>query len=256
MTPLRVEGVGFGYGTHRVLHDVSLCVEAGEFLAIVGPNGSGKSTLLRLIAGLERPGTGRIEVMGKPTTAYSRRAFARHVALLTQGTGVPPALIARDMVAMGRHARQGFLSRRSAEDDAAIDRALAEMEVADLAHRRMAELSGGQVQRMRMAMVLAQGGELMLLDEPTTFLDLRHQYGLLRRARRAAREGRAVVAVLHDFTQASLYADRIALMHQGRIVGLGTPAGVLTETAIYRVFGVRTRGVEMGGAVFHIPAEL
>ncbi|MDB6454260.1 ABC transporter ATP-binding protein [Falsirhodobacter sp. 20TX0035] len=255
MHPLEVCSASFGYGARPVLHGVSLSVAAGEFVAVVGPNGSGKSTLMRLMAGLERPASGTVRVMGRDIATFSRRRFARHVALLTQGSGVPQAMVARDMVAMGRHCHQGFLNRRSAADDDVIDAALAEMEVADLALRRMGELSGGQVQRMRMAMVLAQGGEVLLLDEPTTFLDLRHQYGLLRRAKRAARDGRAVVAVLHDFTQASIYADRIALMQDGRMVGVGTPAGVLTEAAIHRVFGVRTHGVRIQGAVIHLPVD-
>lgn len=253
---LEARGLCFGYRGRPVVRGVSLALRAGEFLAVVGPNGCGKSTLLRLMAGLERPEAGAVSLQGCALRSWPRRALARHLAMLPQAASLPEALIARDLVAMGRHPWQGFLDRRSAADTAAIAEALARMEVADLADRPLGALSGGQRQRVRMAMVLAQGGEVLLLDEPTSFLDLRHQHGILAQARLLARQGRAVVAVLHDFSQAALYADRIALMHEGRLLGVGPAADVLTEAAVETAFGLRTRRHELGGALIHLPADL
>lgn len=245
--------VDFGIGARRILQGLSFDVRAGEFLAIVGPNGCGKSTTLKLTAGLQRPRAGTIAINGDDIGQLGRREMARRIAFLTQASFAPPNMTVFDLVALGRFAHQGLLSRRSDEDEAQIAAALDAMEVTELQDRRVGELSGGQLQRCRMAMVLAQDSSVLLLDEPTTYLDLRHQYGILDIARAQARAGRAVIAVLHDFTQASLYADRIAVMHQGRLVQLGQPAEVLTETVIAEVFGVQIRAVEAHGALFHIP---
>jgi len=252
-TGLELQSVAFGYGRVPLLTDLSLAAHAGEFLAIVGPNGCGKSTTLKLMAGLNAPASGRILVGGRDMREYTRKTLARHVALLTQQSFAPPNMSVYDLVAMGRFAHQNLLSRRSREDEAKIAEAMLAMHVQSLQTRRVGELSGGQLQRCRMAMTLAQDSEILLLDEPTTFLDLKYQYGILERAREQAHAGRTVIAVLHDFTQASIYADRVAVMHEGRLVQVGAPADVLTTDVVAEVFGVRTRTVTAHGAVFHVP---
>ncbi|MBE3637197.1 ABC transporter ATP-binding protein [Mangrovicoccus algicola] len=253
--PVILERLSFGYGRGRLLEDISLSVRRGEVLALVGPNGSGKSTLLRLMAGLLQPVAGRVLICGENAARLSRRAYARRVALLSQQGGAPGAIRVRDLVAMGRFPHQGWLRRASAADRAAVAQAMEDAEVAALAGRPVNTLSGGQAQRARMAMTLAQGGDVLLLDEPTTYLDLRHQFGLLGRARRAAAEGRAVVAVLHDFSLASLYADRLAVLHEGRLDGIGPAAQVLDAAALARVFGVSARLLRDGPAIFPVPRD-
>ncbi|SMO87117.1 ABC transporter ATP-binding protein [Paracoccus laeviglucosivorans] len=247
------EAVDFGFRDRAVLHGLSFQAYPGEFLAIVGPNGCGKSTTLKLMAGLHQPVAGRILIDGADLHGIGRKALSRQVALLTQASLAPPNMTVGDLVAMGRFAHQTLLGRRTAVDAAQIARAMQRMEVEELRDRRIGELSGGQLQRCRMAMALAQDAPILLLDEPTTYLDLRYQFGILEAARAEARAGRTVVAVLHDFTHASLYADRVAVMDDGRLARLGPPADVLTEELVEKVFDVRTRAVVAHGAVFHIP---
>jgi ABC-type cobalamin/Fe3+-siderophores transport system ATPase subunit len=253
---IELEKIWFGFGQVSVLHDVDLVAEPGEMLAIVGPNGCGKSTTLKLMAGLYRPNGGTLRIGGTDIGALSRKALAQQVGFLTQQGAVPPNISVYDLVAMGRFAHQNLLSRRSREDEAKIAEAMQAMQIQSLQERRVGQLSGGQLQRCRMAMTLAQDSAVLLLDEPTTFLDLKYQYGILERAREQARQGRTVVTVLHDFTQASLYADKVAMMHEGRLVRVGPPAEVLSEDVIADVFGVRTKSVLAHGAVFHVPESL
>ena len=251
-----LDSVRFAFGHTPNLHGISFDALPGEFLAIVGPNGCGKSTALKIIAGLLHPAQGAVLIDGQSTRSLSAKALARQVALLTQASAVPPYLSVYDLVAMGRFAHQTLLSRRSREDEAKIAEAMFAMDVQSLQTKRVGELSGGQLQRCRMAMTLAQDSAVLLLDEPTTYLDLKYQYGILEKAREQARDGRTVIAVLHDFTHASLFADRVAVMHEGTLAAIGKPADVLDEDTVGRVFDVRTRAVQAHGAVFHVPVSV
>lgn len=257
-TQMNVEftNVGFGFRNKPIIHDLTLHAVPGEFLAIVGPNGSGKSTTLKLLAGLHRCLSGTINIGGRDAANLHRRELALRVACLTQSGAVPPELTVTELVAMGRFAHQGFFNRRSPQDDLRVADAMQVMNVTELAARRVGSLSGGQLQRCRMAMTLAQDCPILLLDEPTTYLDLKYQHAILQTARSQARAGRTVIAVLHDFTQASIYADRIAVMQHGRLACLGRPAEVLTEELVSDVFGIDTRVVKVDGAVFHLPSDM
>jgi ABC-type cobalamin/Fe3+-siderophores transport system ATPase subunit len=162
-------------------------------------------------------------------------------------------MVVTDLVGMGRFAHEGWLSRGTRDDQAHIETAMRTMSVSDLAERRVGELSGGQLQRCRMAMALAQDAGILLLDEPTNHLDLKHQYALLETAREQAANSRAVIAVLHDLTHASLYADRIILMDGGKVVADGSAAEVLTCANIDDVYGIRTTSHTFGRAIVHLP---
>lgn len=253
---LTLANVGFGYAGKAVLDDVSFHVRPGEFLAIIGPNGCGKSTALKLMAGLIRPDRGEVRLDDRPVAAIPRRRLARRLTMLAQSNEAPDGMIVRDLVGLGRFAHEGWLRRDTPEDRRHVDDAMRLMEVEALADRRIGELSGGQLQRCRMAMTLAQDAAVMLLDEPTNHLDLRHQYALLKVARSQASRGRAVVAVLHDLTHASLHADRIVLMQEGRVVADGAPADVLTADTVEAVYGIRTVAMPFGRAVVHLPESM
>jgi iron complex transport system ATP-binding protein len=215
-----------------LVEDVSLRVEPGSLLAVVGPNGAGKSTLLRLLAGELDPTGGDVRVHGTPISAWPARALARVRAVMPQQTVLQFAFTAREVVAMGRSPHR---------DDAAgpVERALRRTETAELAPRSFPTLSGGEQARVTLARVLAQEPEILLLDEPTASLDVRHSELALRLARRLADGGRAVVAALHDLNAAARYADEIAVLKHGRLVALGTPWRVLTEDVLHDVFGHR-----------------
>jgi len=254
-TDVRLSQLSFSYGRTPVLSEISLTASAGEFLAIVGPNGCGKSTALKLVAGLYRPASGAVYIGDTPVTGLSRKQLAHQVALLTQAGTAPVNMTVRDLIGMGRFAHQSLLSRRSREDEAKIAEAMFAMDVQSLHDRRVGELSGGQLQRCRMAMTLAQDSSVLLLDEPTTYLDLKYQYGILEKARDQARRGKTVIAVLHDFTQAALYADRVAVFHQGRLHGIGKPDEVLTTETVREVFDVATFAVQSHGITIHLPEQ-
>lgn len=223
-----------------VVHDASLTLRPGQVTVLVGPNGSGKSTLLRTVARLQRPRTATLTVDGTDGLALTSREFSRRVALLTQGRPTPSGLTVRDVVEFGRYPYRGRWGRADPEGPAAVDRALAMTGVADLAERGAEHLSGGQLQRVWLAGCLAQETGVLLLDEPTTYLDLRYQIELLDLVRDLADDhGIAVGAVLHDLDQAAALADRIVLLHEGRIVADGLPDDVLTAQRLTATYGIR-----------------
>jgi iron-chelate-transporting ATPase len=244
-TALVADGVSVSYGAVDVVHDARLELVPGCVTALVGPNGSGKSTLLRTAARLQRARTGTLSLEQTADDApadglaLSVRDFARRVALLTQGRPVPSGLSVRDVVGFGRYPHRGRWGRADPGGAAAVDDALRLTGVDDLADRGVDQLSGGQLQRVWLASCLAQQTGVLLLDEPTTYLDLRYQVELLDLVRDLADESRiAVGVVLHDLDQAAALADTVVLLHEGRVRATGTPADVLTPALLSEVWGI------------------
>lgn len=238
---LSATGVTVAYDGVDVVHDASLTLRPGEVTVLVGPNGSGKSTLLRTIARLQRPRTATLVIDADTDgLTLSPREFSRRVALLTQGRPTPGGLTVRDVVEFGRYPYRGRWGRADPGGRAAVDRALAMTGVAELAERGAEHLSGGQLQRVWLAGCLAQETGVLLLDEPTTYLDLRYQIELLDLVRDLADDhGIAVGAVLHDLDQAAALADRIVLLHEGRIIADGLPEDVLEARRLTDTYGIR-----------------
>jgi iron complex transport system ATP-binding protein len=237
---LEARGLMLRAGGRTLLDDVSLWLDAGERVALVGPNGAGKSSLLRILAGEWRPHAGTVSLKGKRLAAYAPRTLARHRAVLSQSVHVAFPFTVAEVVAMGAP------DRRGAALDALVVSALAQVDLAAFGHRVITTLSGGEQQRTHLARVLVQlacgeaahGPGLLLLDEPTASLDLRHQLDVLDAVRRCAERGVAVIAVLHDLNLAALFADRIIVLHGGRIAAEGRPHETINEATLARVFGV------------------
>lgn len=239
---LSATGVTVAYEGVDVVHDAAVRLRPGEVTVLVGPNGSGKSTLLRTVARLQRPRTATLVIDDTDGLALTPREFSRRVALLTQGRPTPSGLTVRDVVEFGRYPYRGRWGRADPEGPAAVERALAMTGVDGLAERGAEHLSGGQLQRVWLAGCLAQETGVLLLDEPTTYLDLRYQIELLDLIRDLADDhGIAVGAVLHDLDQAAALADRIVLLHEGRIVADGLPDDVLTAERLTDVYGIRIK---------------
>ncbi|MFG3104913.1 ABC transporter ATP-binding protein [Streptomyces sp. NPDC048182] len=238
---LTAADVTVSYDGVDVVHDAALALRPGEVTVLVGPNGSGKSTLLRTIARLQRARTATLRIDGDTDgLALTSREFSRCVALLTQGRPTPGGLTVRDVVEFGRYPYRGRWGRPDPDGPAAVERALALTGVSDLADRGADHLSGGQLQRVWLASCLAQETGVLLLDEPTTYLDLRYQVELLDLVRDLADHHRiAVGVVLHDLDQAAAVADRITLLEAGRIVADGPPEEVLTPERLTAVYGIR-----------------
>ncbi|MFG3039205.1 ABC transporter ATP-binding protein [Streptomyces sp. NPDC048330] len=238
---LSATDVTVAYDGVDVVHGASLTLRPGEVTVLVGPNGSGKSTLLRTVARLQRPRTAALVIDGETDgLALSPREFSRHVALLTQGRPTPSGLTVRDVVDFGRYPYRGRWGRTDPGGRAAVDRALDLTGVTEFAERGVEHLSGGQLQRVWLAGCLAQETGVLLLDEPTTYLDLRYQVELLDLMRDLADDhGIAVGAVLHDLDQAAAVGDRIVLLDAGRIVADGLPEDVLTAERLTATYGIR-----------------
>ena len=242
MTSLQVEDLSLGYGSLTVVDRVSTAVPPGRVTAIVGANGCGKSTLLRGMARILTPTTGRVLLDGRPLTDLPTRQIARTLSLLPQGPSCPDGISVADLVGRGRTPHRQPWRGWTAEDEDAVAQALQLTGTADLAHRAVAELSGGQRQRVWLAMTLAQQTDLMLLDEPTTYLDLAHQIDLLELLRELnAGLGRTIVMVLHELNLAARYADHVIAMQDGRIATEGAPAQVFTAGVVEQVFGLRVQ---------------
>jgi iron complex transport system ATP-binding protein len=239
---LEVQQVTLAYQDRVVVSDLSLVVPAGRVSVIVGANASGKSTLLRAMARLLAPRSGRVLLDGRIIGDMPTREVATVLGLLPQSPQAPEGIAVADLVGRGRYPHQGWVRRWSAADDAAVAEALAATDTGDLADRPVDQLSGGQRQRVWIAMALAQRTDVLLLDEPTTFLDVAHQVEVLDLLTDLNRDrGTTIVAVLHDLNLAARYADHLFAMKDGRLVAQGDPRAVVTEELVAELFGMSAR---------------
>jgi cobalamin transport system ATP-binding protein len=239
---LALSHITAGYGPTAVLHDLCFKLMGGEVLAIVGPNGAGKSTLLRVACGSLRPSQGSIELLQRPLPSYHRRELARVVATVAQENRVAFRFTVLEIVLMGRSPHLGPFHLETHHDLAAARAAMERFDLLDLANRPIDELSGGERKRVFLARALAQQPRVMLLDEPTAFLDLRHMVQILIQFRRlCAQSDIAVAATMHDLNAAASYADRVLLLNGGTEIACGAPEEVLTARNVEQVYGVKVQ---------------
>jgi len=253
---IRLENAGFAYEGRDVLRGISFSINTGDFVGIVGPNGSGKTTLVRLLSGVIRPREGNIEIGGEDITRLSNRLLARTVAVVPQETSALFAFTIAEIVLMGRSPHLGALSFERREDIAIADKAMQAVDIAQFADRHINEVSGGEKQRAIIARALAQQPRIMLLDEPTAFLDLKHQAGIYRVLEKLNREREMTILVVsHSLNLAAQFCRRIIMLDKGGIAADGAPDEVLTRENIERVYDVKvriTRG-DTGGTPIIIP---
>jgi iron complex transport system ATP-binding protein len=239
---LSAEGLRLAYEGRTVVDRLDVAVPAGRVTAVVGPNACGKSTLLRALGRLLPPRAGTVHLDGHDIATVPTKALATRLGLLPQGPQAPDGITVAELVARGRHPHRRWYRPWSADDEEAVAAALTATGTTDLAHRPVDELSGGQRQRVWIALTLAQGTDVLLLDEPTTYLDVAHQLDVLDLLVELNRdEGRTVVLVLHDLNQALRYADHLVALRAGAVVAQGPPATVVTEALVAEVFGVTAR---------------
>lgn len=239
---LVASGLSAGYDNTEILHGLDLTVPPGKITVIVGANACGKSTFLRTISRLITPTAGQVLLDGKSIHRMPSRDLARTLGLLPQSPIAPEGITVADLVSRGRHPHQSLFSRWTRQDDEAVDSALSATKTFDLAEWPVDELSGGQRQRVWIAMALAQQTDILLLDEPTTFLDINHQIEVLDLLTDLNHtRGTTVVMVLHDLNLAARYADHLVALASGRVHKSGTPEAVLTEETVRQVFGLESR---------------
>ncbi|MBX8575843.1 Fe(3+) dicitrate ABC transporter ATP-binding protein FecE [Pseudomonas cichorii] len=241
MSILQAQQLDIGYGDTRIVQALSFSPPPGKVTALIGPNGCGKSTLLKAFARILTPQSGTLSLDGQAYAQLSPRELARKIAFLPQVLPIPEGVSVRQLVAYGRSPHNSLWGRLSGADRSSVDQALQRMELEALAERPLSDLSGGQRQRAWLAMVLAQDAAIVLLDEPTTYLDISHQVELLDLMRQLSVEGKTVITVLHDINQACRYADHLAVMQAGRLVASGTPDEVLDTELVSRVFDVQVQ---------------
>lgn len=235
---LRADAVTLRYDERTIAQDLSISVPDGSFTVIVGPNACGKSTMLRALSRLLKPANGQVILDGCNIQSMAAKDVARRLGLLPQSAIAPDGITVADLVARGRYPHQSFLRQWSRADEDAVSKAMAATNVTELSNRLVDELSGGQRQRVWVAMVLAQETPILLLDEPTTFLDIAHQIELLDLLSDLNDEGRTIVAVLHDLNHACRYASHLVAMKDGAIVASGLPAEIVTADLVETVFNL------------------
>ncbi|MBP2240957.1 iron complex transport system ATP-binding protein [Cytobacillus eiseniae] len=249
---IEVEGLSISFDNQPVLEEVSFSVKRGECLGIIGPNGSGKSTLLKLLSGVERLTSGWIEINGKRIEKYTRKELAKWLAVLQQESLPPIGFTVREVIEMGRFPFQNWLGEEATEMDQLIHSILDKMELNVLSDRYLENLSGGERQRVALGKTMAQQPKLLMLDEPTTYLDIGHQILLMDRIREWQQEDElTVISVLHDLNLAALYCDRLLLLHNGQVVAVGSPADIIRPELIEAVYG--TAPIVMEHPVYGLP---
>ena len=238
---LRADDLTLAYDHRVVAEDLGVRIADGSFTVIVGPNACGKSTLLKALARVLKPKAGAVYLDGQAIASYPSKYVAKQLGMLPQSPIVPGGIVVEELVARGRFAHQRLLRQWSPEDEKAVTEAMRLTEVSDLADRFVDELSGGQRQRVWLAMALAQQTGILLLDEPTTFLDLAHQFEVLDLCAELHDEGRTVVAVLHDLNHACRYATELIVLLAGKVIAQGPPAEVMTADLVEKVFDIPCR---------------
>jgi iron complex transport system ATP-binding protein len=255
MVSIAVDALDVQLGGRLVLREISTRLDAGMLIGVIGPNGAGKSTLARAMIGLVAPAGGRVMIDGAPLVSLGRAELARRIAYLPQGQQLGWPLSVARLVALGRLPHLAPFSRLSGEDRAAIDRAMARADVATLAGRTATELSGGERARALLARALAVEAPALIADEPLAALDPAHQLDVMALLAEESRQGRLVVAVLHDLTMAARFCQRLLLLSQGHLVADGTPAAVLTSALLAEAYGVRAWMGEAEGHRLVVPLE-
>lgn len=240
---LRIQNLCVEYPDKKVLRNVCMKAEAGEVTVLLGPNGCGKSTLLKTVCGILQKSNGEAVLNGENVFTLSRAELARKITYLAQSRQVPDITVRR-LVLHGRFPYLSYPRRYRAEDYSAAEAAIAQMGISDLAEKPMEQLSGGQRQKAYIAMALAQDTPVVLLDEPTTYLDISHQLQLIRQARTLAEQSKTVLMVVHDLDQAMNAADNIVVLHEGCVVTQGTPEEIYQSGKLETVFGIRLNRVK------------
>jgi iron complex transport system ATP-binding protein len=236
---LQIQSLSVHYGSRQILYNLDLTVQPGEILAVVGPNGAGKSTLIRAASGVLRPSSGRVVVNGFDLAALNDTQRARRLAVVPQDNQLPATFSVYQTVLLGRTPYLNWLGHSGPSDHAMTQLALEQTQMSAFAKRLVGDLSGGEKQRVLLARALAQDAPLLLLDEPTTYLDMQHQSSLLNLIRKLSQEkSLAVLIVLHDLNLASLYANRVALLVDGKLQAMGNPEQVLTSETLSAVYHV------------------
>ncbi|WP_101258225.1 ABC transporter ATP-binding protein [Streptomyces barkulensis] len=244
-TRLSGEGLTLAYDRRTIAEDLTVAIPDRSFTVVIGPNACGKSTLLRALSRMLKPAAGAVLLDGRDISSTGAKQVARTLGLLPQSSVAPEGISVSELVSRGRYPHQSLLRQWSAEDERVVAEAMSSTGVADLADRSVDELSGGQRQRVWIAMALAQQTPLLLLDEPTTYLDLAHQIDILDLcARLHQEEGRTLVAVLHDLNHAARYATHLIAMRDGRVVASGPPEQIVTAELVEEVFGLPCRVIE------------
>ncbi|MCM3772121.1 MULTISPECIES: ABC transporter ATP-binding protein [Priestia] len=259
MTKLTAEKISLSYDSTSVIRNIDLHIPEGKVSIIIGSNGCGKSTILRSLARLLKPTEGRIYLNGKDIHRHSSKEVAKKLAILPQAPEAPEDLTVKELCYYGRHPHKGLFARYSAEDHQIVEEALQATKLSNLSHRTLDALSGGQRQRAWIAMALAQGTELLLLDEPTTYLDLAHQIEVLELLRSLNQKRNCtIVMVLHDLNQAARYADHLISISNGQIYKEGSPAQVFTEEMIKDVFNLSSTIIQnpVDGSPLCIPTGI
>lgn len=248
------ENIKSGYGKKTVINNVSVGFEQSRITSVIGPNGSGKSTLLKTLGRLIKPTEGRIYMNDRELSSYKDAEIARNVGVLPQSPSAPEDTPVHCLVAYGRNPHKKFMSRFDKEDSDTVNWAIEATGLQDKRFNRLGQLSGGERQRAWIAMALAQQPKILLLDEPTTYLDIHHQFEVLELLEKLNSEcGLTVLMVLHDLNLASRFSHRIVALKDGRIVKDGSPGEVMTEDSICDVFSVRTQVVNVGNSRIAVP---
>jgi iron complex transport system ATP-binding protein len=242
---LVADDLSLGYGDRTIIEHLDLAIHTGVITTVIGPNGCGKSTLLRSLGRLLKPKAGSVMLDGRAISSMKTKEVARTLGMLPQAPTAPEGLTVADLVSRGRHPHQSWIRQWSSDDEAEVANALELTGVGDLADRPVDELSGGQRQRAWISMALAQGTDILLLDEPTTYLDLAHSIEVLDLVDRLHEElGRTIVMVLHDLNLALRYSDQLIVMKQGTIVTSGRPQDVISEELLLDVFGLEAAVID------------
>ncbi|MGR5210826.1 Fe(3+) dicitrate ABC transporter ATP-binding protein FecE [Vibrio rotiferianus] len=238
---LETQNLSVAYGKHTIIPNLSVSIPKGKITALIGPNGCGKSTLLKTLVRINKPVSGEVIFEGKPLSSYGDKVLARSLSLLPQILVSPEGITVRKLVEYGRSPYISHWGKLGKEDQVIVEQAMHDTGVFEFADQPVESLSGGQRQRAWIAMVMAQDTEVVMLDEPTTYLDMSHQVELMKLMQQMNSKGKTVVVVLHDLNQACRYCDHLVVLEKGQLVAQGTPDEVFTETLLKRVFDLKAR---------------